>query len=105
LKLKAAARTIKARASDLAGNPAVAEIVAATLVAAAAALKDPKKARQIAEAAGDEITTVGNKAAGRGGAIWQLALDVARRSIALVGEKPKKAAKKAAKKPAKKKKK
>jgi hypothetical protein len=73
------------KAADLASSPIVAEIVAATLVAAAAAIRDPKKARQIAAAAGDELQTA-TKRAGKGGeAMWQLALDVGRRSLEALG--------------------
>ena len=53
-------------AKKIAQNPMAAEIVAATLVAAAAALRNPKRAA---------------KTGVDGGALWQLALDVARRSI------------------------
>lgn len=105
----------------IAEHPVMAEVVAAALVATAAALKNPEKARQLAESAADEITAASKSAAEKGGAIWQLALDIARRSADTIagadepagGKKPKKAAKTAknekkagkAEKPAKKKKK
>jgi hypothetical protein len=89
-------------------NPLVADIVAAALVATAAALKNPKKARQLAEHAGDEITALSKKGAEQGSAMWLLALDVGRRAMdTLAGEgnvktaKPAKPAK-PAKKPRKK---
>ena len=74
------------KAADLASNPIVAEIVAATLVAAAAAIRDPKKARQIAAAAGDELQTATKGASKGGEAMWQLALDVGRRSLEALGD-------------------
>ena len=76
----------KTKATKLASNPVVAEVVAATLVAAAAAIRDPKKARQIAEAAGEEIGQAAKGAGGQGGAIWKLAMDVARRSVDALGQ-------------------
>jgi hypothetical protein len=83
-------------------NPLVADIVATALVATAAALKNPKKARQLAEQAGDEITALSKKGAEQGNAMWLLALEVGRRAIdTLAGEGKVKAAK-PAKKPAKK---
>jgi hypothetical protein len=76
---------VKDRIVKLASDPAVAEIVAATLVAAAAAIRDPKKARQLAEASGEELTDAAQDAAGKGGAFWQLAMDVAKRSVNALG--------------------
>jgi hypothetical protein len=67
--------------ADLASSPVVAEVVAATLVAAAAALRDPKQARSAAKAARDELSAVGKQAVGKSGAFWNLALDVAKRSM------------------------
>jgi hypothetical protein len=78
------------------------EVVAATLVAAAAALRNPKKAQALALEAADDLKKAA-KSGVDGGALWQLALDVARRSIDEIGKedgggkkakKPKKAAKK-----------
>lgn len=57
------------------------EIVAAALVGAAAALRDPNKARQLAASVGEEIEQAAKGAAGQGAAIWQLAMDVAKRSV------------------------
>ena len=62
-------------------NPMVADIVASALVGAAAALKDAKKARQLAAHAGDELETLAKQGAERGNAMWQLALDIGRRSL------------------------
>jgi hypothetical protein len=74
-------------------NPMVADIVASALVGAAAALKDAKKARQLAAHAGDELETLAKQGADRGNAMWQLALDIGRRSLeSLTGDdKPAKA--------------
>ncbi len=99
-------KTVKAAAD----HPLVAEVVAAALVGAAAALKNPAKARQLAESAADEITDAGKNTGAKGGALWLLALDIARRSVnSLAGEgtggKAKKAKKDGNAKPAKKKKK
>lgn len=116
-RLTGAARRVKDKTVQAAADhPLIAEIVAATMVAAAAALKNPAKARQLAESAADEITAAAKDADAKGGALWTLALDIARRSMdsfadagAPAAKAPKagKAAKpaKASKKPAKKKKK
>ena len=68
------------------------------MVAAAAAIRGPKKARDIATVVGAELETASKQAVDRGNAFWQLALDIAKRSIdALGGElrgKKAKAAKK-----------
>ena len=96
-------RVAKARAKEVATNPAVAEIVAASLVAAAAAIKNPKKARDMASAVGDQLETASKQAVDRGNAFWQLAIDIARRSIdALGAEKSPRKAKRATKKKSKK---
>jgi hypothetical protein len=111
-----AVQKAKKAALEVATSPAVAEVVAAALVAAAAALKNPDKARAMAAAASDELEQASANASKRGQAMWQLALDVARRSIDNLGEpiaaaqqamapteaKPVKAPKKAAKKKKKK---
>jgi hypothetical protein len=72
-----AAKRLKAMSS----NPVVADIVASALVGAAAALKDAKKARQLAAHAGDELESLAKQGAERGNAMWQLALDIGRRSL------------------------
>jgi hypothetical protein len=72
-----AAKRLKAMTT----NPMVADIVASALVGAAAALKDAKKARQLAAHAGDELETLAKQGAERGNAMWQLALDIGRRSL------------------------
>ena len=80
-KAKAKPQAAKAKAAEIASNPAVTEVVAATLVAAAAALRDPAKARQLALSAADEIKAATKGGQGKGAALWQMALDVAKRSI------------------------
>lgn len=86
---------------SVAMNPMVQEVVAAALVATAAALKDSKKARAMAEQAGDQLEKLAGEGAQKGKALWALALDVAKRAGDIVqdGAKPAKPARKA--KPAK----
>lgn len=80
-----AVRGATAKAKELAANPAVTEIVAASLVAAAAALKNPQKARDMASAVGDQLEAASKQSVDRGNAFWQLAIDIARRSIEALG--------------------
>ena len=75
------ARTATRKIKDWSQNPLVADIVAAALVAAAAAMKDSRKAQRLAAEAGDEIEKLSKKGAERGNAMWQLALEVGRRSL------------------------
>jgi hypothetical protein len=72
-----AATSLKA----IAQNPLLADIVAAALVSTAAALKDSKKARQLAAQAGDELQKLAKEGSEKGNAMWQLALDIGRRSL------------------------
>lgn len=81
---KVVAKAVKG-AKKIAKNPMTTEIVAATLVAAAAALRDPKKAKALALSAADDLKNAA-KSGADGGALWKLALDVARRSIDTVGK-------------------
>ena len=92
-RVKAAVRKAGKKAAVLAANPAVAEIVAATLVATAAAIKNPAEARRMAASVGDELQAASANVAGTGSALWQLALDIARRSVEAVT--PQKTGKKA----------
>ena len=85
-KVKKAVKTATSTAKKIASNPAVAEIVAASLVAAAAAIKDPKKARGMAAAVGEELSKASKSSIDRGNRFWALALDVAQRSIEALGE-------------------
>ena len=98
-KDKKAKKKSKTKTADaiksVAMNPMVQEVVAAALVATAAALKDSKKARAMAEQAGDQIEKLAGEGAQKGKALWALALDVARRAGDIVqdGAKPAKPAK------------
>jgi hypothetical protein len=83
--LASATESLKA----LSQNPIVADVVAAALVATAAALKDSKKARQLADQAGDQLGEMAKGGSDRGSAMWQLALEVGRRTLeALSDDKP-----------------
>lgn len=79
------AATVAVNAGKMAAGVLVEEIVAATLVAAAAAIRDPKKARAMASAAGSELKALTNEAAKEGSALWRLALDIAGKSLDFVG--------------------
>ncbi|MFL6754823.1 MAG: hypothetical protein ACJ8EH_10980 [Sphingomicrobium sp.] len=65
----------------LSKNPLVADVVAAALVSMAAALKDSDKARRLAQDAGDELSALSKKTTKDGSAMWDLALDIGRRTI------------------------
>lgn len=74
-------------------NPLVADVVAAALVAMASALKDSNKARKIAADAGDQLGEMAKSSADKSGAMWQLALDVGRRTLeTIAGEQSGKSA-------------
>ena len=73
------------RLRDISKNPMIADIVAATLVGAASALKDSKKARQLAANAGDELEALAARGAKQGNALWKLALDVGQKSLEALG--------------------
>ncbi|HEV2594289.1 MAG TPA: hypothetical protein VGU01_03720 [Sphingomicrobium sp.] len=62
-------------------NPLVADVVAAALISMAAALKDSDKARRIASDAGDQLAELSKKSAKQGNAMWDLALDIGRRTL------------------------
>jgi hypothetical protein len=79
---KAATRKLK----DWSQNPLVADVVAAALVATASALKDSRKAQRLAAEAGDEIEKLSKKGAERGSALWQMALEIGRRSLEEISE-------------------
>ena len=72
-----AVKTIKA----LADNPLVADIVAAALVGMASALKDSEKAKKLASKAGDELGKMAKSNARKGGAMWDLALNIGRQTL------------------------
>ena len=86
---------------SVAMNPMVQEVVAAALVATAAALKDNKKARAMAEQAGDQLEKLAGEGAERGKALWALALDVAKRAGDMVQDSGRKAKSEKAAKPEK----
>jgi hypothetical protein len=65
----------------LAHNPLVADVVAAALVATASALKDSKRARALASEAGDELAKLSRAGARQGEALWDMALQIGRRSL------------------------
>ena len=94
---KAGKKKAKTKATEslktIAMNPMVQEVVAAALVATAAALKDTKKARAMAEDAGDQLQSLANDSKQKGKALWSLALEVARRAGDIIQEKPKAKAK------------
>ena len=74
----------------LAQNPMVADVVAAALVATASALKDSKRARALASDVGDELGKLSKANAERGNVLWDMALQIGRRSLeSLAAEKPK----------------
>jgi hypothetical protein len=112
-KKKKKAAKAGATLKRLAKNPMVADVVAAALVATASALKDSKRARQLALDTGDELRKLAKKGSEDGSALWEMALQIGRRSLdALVSDgakapkpkaKTKAKAKPAAKKPAAKK--
>jgi hypothetical protein len=78
----------------LAKNPLVADVVAAALVATASALKDSKRARALATEAGDELSKLSKAGAQAGNALWEMALQIGRRSLeAAVEDAPKSKAK------------
>jgi hypothetical protein len=72
-------------AKKLAKSPVAAEVVAATLVAAAAALRNPRKAQALALEAADDLKRAARSGIDSGEAMWKLALDVARKSIDALG--------------------
>jgi hypothetical protein len=92
-----------AKATDsikaLAKNPLVADVVAAALVATASALKDSRRARALASEAGDELAKLSRAGARQGEALWDMALQIGRRSLEAVGaeQAPKRANAKKAK--------
>ena len=86
----------------LAKNPLAADIVAAALVATASALKDSRRARALATEAGDELAKLSKAGARQGEALWDMALQIGRRSLeALTSDEAPKSAKPKAKSTAK----
>jgi hypothetical protein len=66
---------------SLSQNPIVADIVATALVATAAALKDSKRARALASGAGEELVKLSKSGVKSGEALWDMALQIGRRSL------------------------
>ena len=56
-------------------------MVAAALVAMASALKDSEKAKRLASDAGDQLNALSKKTANQGNVMWDLALDIGRRTL------------------------
>lgn len=79
----------------LAENPIVADVVAAALVGMAAALKDSEKAKKLASKAGDQLDALSKKNVKKGGAMWDLALNIGRQTLEALAEdaKPRKGGK------------
>jgi hypothetical protein len=65
----------------LAKNPLVADVVAAALVATASALRDSRRARALASEAGDELAKLSRAGARQGEALWDMAVQIGRRSL------------------------
>jgi len=65
----------------LAQNPLVADVVAAALVATASALKDSRRARALASDVGDELAKLSKAGTRQGEALWDMALQIGRRSL------------------------
>src|SRR3954471_2086405 len=82
---KKGGETLKA----LAQNPLVADVVAAALVGMAAALKDSDKAKRLASKAGDQLNALAKTNAKKGNAMWDLALDIGRRTLDSLAEEKK----------------
>lgn len=102
-KKKKAGKVAKAGATlkTLSKNPMVADVVAAALVATASALKDSKRARQLALDTGDELRKLAKKGSEDGSALWEMALQIGRRSLDALANDGAKAAKPKAKTKAK----
>ena len=79
---KKAAKSLK----ELSQNPLVADVVAAALIATAAALKDSDKARKLANDASEELGAMSRKGAKQSGAMWDLALDIGKRTLQALAE-------------------
>jgi hypothetical protein len=69
------------RLKTLAENPLVADVVAAALVGMASALKDSDKARRLAGRASDELGKMAKSNTKQGSAMWDLALNIGRRTL------------------------
>ena len=81
VKVSKAVRKAGKSALKLAESPAVSETVAAALLAAAAALRDPPATKRGAKAATDAAGEAGQEAIRLGDSLRRLALDMARRTL------------------------
>jgi hypothetical protein len=81
VKVAKAVRKAGNQALKLAETPAVSETVAAALLAAAAALRDPSATRRGAKAAADSAGEAGQGAIRLGDSLRKLAIDMARRTL------------------------
>jgi hypothetical protein len=79
---KKAAKSLQA----LSQNPMVADVVAAALVAMGSALKDSEKAKRLANDASDQLNALSKAGAKQGNAMWDLALDIGRRTLDTLAE-------------------
>ncbi len=70
----------------LAQNPLVADVVAAALVGMASALKDSNKAKKLANKAGDQLNALSKTNVRKGNAMWDLALDIGRQTLATLAD-------------------
>lgn len=73
----------------LAGNPLVADVVAAALVGMAAALKDSDKAKKLAGKASEHLDKMQKTSAKQGNAMWDLALNIGRQTLETLAEETK----------------
>lgn len=73
--------SVAERFKAISENPAVAEFVSSALLATAAALKDASRVRRVASEAGGELSGLVKEGAERGQALWEMALQVGRRSL------------------------
>jgi hypothetical protein len=78
---KAGAAKSTSSLKALAQNPLVADVVAAALVATASALKDSRRARALASDVGDELAKLSRAGTRQGEALWDMALQIGRRSL------------------------
>ena len=81
VKVSKTVRKAGKSALKLAESPAVSETVAAALLAAAAALRDPPATRRGAKVAADAAGEAGQEAIRLGDSLRRLALDMARRTL------------------------
>ncbi|MEO5578378.1 MAG: hypothetical protein ABIR25_04920 [Sphingomicrobium sp.] len=78
---KSQSPSVAERFKAISDNPLIAEFVSAALFATAAALKDASKVRRVASEAGGDLTGIVKQGAERGHDLWEMALQVARRSV------------------------